>query len=428
MHPVLCALRPLCIILLLALSACGAPARPGEGPPPSADTETSLPAAGDTVRLGALSGDFHTASRPGAGEQFEMSLYADGARGGRGLRVGVARYGGGRPGVGRHPLGPAPGDRLNPGGRIYATYMPPTEGEEDTTRAFVSVAGELVLAESSARRVAGSFRFTAAEYVARWRPDGRRGSGRPSVVEPGAPRVHVSGTFTAGPFDARAQVVCVGTGGPSVVVEVRDPEGRPAAWGTSVVIEEGAFRDSVDGAHPMDALRVGAGERRPGTYRVRLHRPGYRTAVLEGVRAPPAGDPRCNYAEPADVRRVTLERLPDAPAVRSVVVSPPGLGLGLPDDSLRLDAHVDAAPGVSRALRWSSSDTTVARVSPAGVLRARCRAVPGEAVVRATSVANPGAWGEARVTVLAVQHLSRLEGAPAAEQMADCLRRERAAR
>jgi hypothetical protein len=106
---------------------------------------------------------------------------------------------------------------------------------------------------------------------------------------------------------------CSGTGGPSVVVRVRDQRGRPAAFGTTIVIQDGAFRDSVDGAHPLSELTVGAGERRPGTYQVRLYKPGYKPVELTNVKAP--GDTLCHYATPTDIRDVTLEVLPNAPRV-----------------------------------------------------------------------------------------------------------------
>ena len=201
----------------------------------------------------------------------------------------------------------------------------------------------------------------------------------------GALRVHVAGK------------VCVGTGGPSVMVEVRDPKGRPAAIGTTIVIQDGAFKDSVDGAHPHSELHVGAGERRPGRYEVRLYKPGYRAVVLRDVIA--SGDEACQYAEPSDVRKVTLELLPDAPNVRSVVVLPPGMGFGLPKLELQLRAVVDADSGVSTAVRWASSDTTVATISATGLLRSACRALTGNAVITATSLVDPHVRGQASVSV-----------------------------
>ncbi|MEW5926143.1 MAG: Ig-like domain-containing protein [Gemmatimonadota bacterium] len=419
-------------LLLLTVGACtrAAPAGGAADATPVADTAPAsvTPAAarpsvawrGDTVLLAGLTGDFHATTTPefrGGREQFEMTLRAEG-----GLHVGIARYGAGRPGPGRYPL--APLNRADPGGRFYATLT--TGGGRgdaagDTVRAYVSVAGELVVTESSGERVAGSFRFTGAEYSARWRPAGRRGSGSPDRVEPGAPTVEVRGTFTAGRFRPEEMVACAGTGGPSVVVEVRDAEGRPAAIGTTIVIQEGEFRDSVPGTRAWDELRVGAGERRPGTYEVRLYKPGYQPAVLRGVRAPPTGNPRCNYAEPSDVRRVTLRPLPDAPPVRSVVVLPPSAGLGAPGIEVPMTAVVDAAPGVSRAVRWSSSDTTVATVTPDGIVRSRCRRTPGEATITATSVAEPRVRGQGRVSVSAATPMPGLHPPEAAAKLEACL-------
>jgi hypothetical protein len=106
---------------------------------------------------------------------------------------------------------------------------------------------------------------------------------------------------------------CGGTGGPSVLIKVRDKYGRPAASGTTIVIQQDTFKDSVDGRWPMSDLLVGAGNRRPGTYEVRLYKPGYRPIILHDVKAP--GDSLCHYAVPSDIREVTLEPLSNAPRV-----------------------------------------------------------------------------------------------------------------
>jgi hypothetical protein len=218
--------------------------------------------------------------------------------------------------------------------------------------------------------------------------------------------------------------LCVGTGGPSVMVEVRDPQGRPAAIGTTIVIRDGAFKDSVDGARALSELHVGAGERRPGRYQVSIYKPGYKPVVLHDVMAP--GDEHCRYAEPTDVRKVTLELLPNAPKVRSVVVLPPGMGFGLPDLELQLRAIVDAEPDVSHGVRWTSSDTGVATVSPTGILRSKCRATMGKAVITATSVADARVRGQASVTVWRPEVRGLAPGA-AARNAAACLERLRAA-
>ena len=193
---------------------------------------------------------------------------------------------------------------------------------------------------------------------------------------------------------------CVGTGGPSVAVRVRDQRGRPAAFGTTIVIQDGRFKDSVDGSRAaFSDVAVGAGERRPGTYEVRLYKPGYKPIVLHDVKAP--GDTICRYATPSDIREVTLEPLPNAGPVRSVVVLPPAMGLGLPNLTEQMHAIVDADSGVSTAVRWSSSDTMVATVSATGLVRSKCRTAPGEAVISASAVADPRVRGTASVTVYA---------------------------
>lgn len=193
---------------------------------------------------------------------------------------------------------------------------------------------------------------------------------------------------------------CVGTGGPSVVVRVRDPGGRPAAFGTTIVIQEGGFKDSVDGSHAaFSDVAVGAGERRPGTYEVRLYKAGYKPIVLHDVKAP--GDTICRYATPSDIRNVTLELLPNAAPVRSIVVLPPAMGFGLPNLTEQMRAIVDADSGVATEVRWSSSDTTVAKVSASGLVRSQCRTTPGEAVITASAVADPRIYGTSLVTVYA---------------------------
>ena len=215
---------------------------------------------------------------------------------------------------------------------------------------------------------------------------------------------------------------CTGTGGPSVMVEVRDSKGRPAAIGTTTVIQDGAFKDSVDGARSLSELHVRAGERRPGRYEVRLYKPGYRPVVLRDVMAP--GDEHCRYAEPTDVRKITLELLPDAPNVCSVVVLSPGMVFGLPGLEHQLRAVVDANAGVSDAVRWTSSDTTVATISAAGMLRSACRATTGQAVITATSVADPRARGRASVMVLPPE-VRGLAPEAMTRETAECVKRLR---
>ncbi len=222
----------------------------------------------------------------------------------------------------------------------------------------------------------------------------------------------------------RVEVIrCVGSmGDPSVMVEVRDPNGRPAAIGTTIVIQDGAFKDSVDGSRAIGELHVGAGAGRPGRYEVRLYKPGYRPVVLRDVMAP--ADEQCLYADPGDIRKVTLELLPDAPKVRSIVVSPPGVVLGSSDWEKPLRAIVDAESGVSDSVRWTSSDTTVATISATGVLRSTCRATIRRAVITATSVADARIRGHALVTVVP-PHIGSYAPTPMTREAAECLQRLR---
>lgn len=113
------------------------------------------------------------------------------------------RIGGGRPAPGRYALGPLTPSR--PPGAMYATYLDRATDRTDTTRAFVSLSGELTITQSDGGVVAGNFAFIAAEYSALWISQGRgasRGAGTPTDVTDDAPRVRVSGLVSAVPAGA----------------------------------------------------------------------------------------------------------------------------------------------------------------------------------------------------------------------------------
>jgi hypothetical protein len=88
-------------------------------------------------------------------------------------------------------------------------------------------------------------------------------------------------------------------------------------------------------------------------------------------------------------------------------------------------AIVDAAPGISRAVRWRSIDTTVAVVSPTGVLRAQCIASMDSAVITAMSVADPQMRGEAYVYVWPPHDPESLIPESARKPVEECLRKLR---
>ena len=190
--------------LVLGASLAGACAQ-RDPVPAGVELTRADPCAGAThVVCLDLAGAFHaTADRGPSGAermQFELALYARTPSGapGKEYRVGIARYGAGQPAAGRYALEPPePLDRVDPGGRLYAVYLAGARHPGDTTRGFVSVSGELVVTESSAQRLAGTFRFTGREYFAAWSPGGQRGSGTPAEPSADGGTVVVSGTFTA---------------------------------------------------------------------------------------------------------------------------------------------------------------------------------------------------------------------------------------
>ncbi len=112
------------------------------------------------------------------------------------------------------------------------------------------------------------------------------------------------------------EVGCTDEGGASVIAEIRDPAGRPAAIGATMILREGTYADTVGPADVFDELRKAAGNRRPGRYSVVVRKPGYDRIVLQGVVA--QGGP-CGVVTPTVVQ-VKLELTAGAPRVRSIVV------------------------------------------------------------------------------------------------------------
>jgi hypothetical protein len=98
--------------------------------------------------------------------------------------------------------------------------------------------------------------------------------------------------------------------------------------------------------------------------------------------------------------------------------------IGLPDWEEQMRAVVDADSGVSNAVRWSSSDTTVAAISPTGLLRTGCRATAGTAAITAISIADPRMRDYASVTVRPPD-LSGRGPPPTTRKAAECLARLR---
>lgn len=184
---------------------------------------------------------------------------------------------------------------------------------------------------------------------------------------------------------------CLVRGHPLVRVQIRDEAGRPAARGATVAVR------GVDGGSAMgyDTLLVDAGDERIGTFIVDVMKPYYETVTVDNV-IPPTD--RCG-ARTVDVR-VTLRKVPNAPAVRQVVVPRP---ISFADGNLeeRLFAFVEGDPGISQAVTWTAADTTVVRVTADGMLTSVCRATFGQTHVTATALADPSKSASVTIAVSA---------------------------
>jgi hypothetical protein len=98
---------------------------------------------------------------------------------------------------------------------------------------------------------------------------------------------------------------------------------------------------------------------------------------------------------------VRLDLLPDAPAVRQVVLPSHGFGFGWGNLTASLSPQVVAAPGVSHGVTWLSRDESVVTVSANGEIRSRCRATYGSAWVLASSAVDASVSDSVAVTVYA---------------------------
>ena len=123
-------------------------------------------------------------------EQFELILYEPPEPGDRLVMfITLARYGDGRPEVGVYPLAVPHIERwANP---FYASVQ---TFEGDTTRAWVSVKGEVTITASSPERITGSFEFTG--IVARPSKDLYYRTDDFIRLDPDAPRIEVVGSFS----------------------------------------------------------------------------------------------------------------------------------------------------------------------------------------------------------------------------------------
>lgn len=192
--------------------------------------------------------------------------------------------------------------------------------------------------------------------------------------------------------------------GYAVVLRITDSDGRPAALGTTVRLIGSGVDEAVTGRSPEDTI-IAIG-RDPGMYRVEITRPWWVSQVIDRVRvrAPPN---RCGGLRPVELD-IVLALEPGAPAVRQVVAesdhiqvsSNPPYTVSGGDGRRQLTASVEADPGVSTEIDWMSVHPEIASVTSDGVLTVRCRESPIDALIVASSRADPGVFTTIRVTVL----------------------------
>jgi Big-like domain-containing protein len=168
-----------------------------------------------------------------------------------------------------------------------------------------------------------------------------------------------------------------------VDLQVRDPFGRGQAIGTTVVLR--ASDGSTDQGHVADTLHIVGEYNRAGTFSATISRPYYLTQIISKIQATPTPD-GCSV-NTANVP-VTLQLAPDAPPLRAMVIVGAQF-LGAPGQQTQLVAHFDANPGVSTAVTWQSSDTSLATVNANGVVTPKCVTSGGTVKITATSVVNP---------------------------------------
>lgn len=182
---------------------------------------------------------------------------------------------------------------------------------------------------------------------------------------------------------------------PAIVAEVRDQHGTPTAIGAWLT----ATGEGVDilGFGFGDSLELPAYAPAPfrgGQLSVEVEKPWHDVARVEQVNVPGGA---CGIESSARIE-VLLNLRSDAPPVRQVVLPAARyhLGRGL---SVHVPAFVETDEGISQALHWESSDSSVVSVTQSGGITAQCVDPQASAWVTARSVVDPTARDSVPVTV-----------------------------
>ncbi len=193
------------------------------------------------------------------------------------------------------------------------------------------------------------------------------------------------------------------SGGPALVVRVRDTENQPAALGTTVRLEGPGPDQMTTGRDPEGSV-VAAGNR-PGTFDVVITRPWWTSPKRQTIRVPtPVAI--CDGFQTTHLF-VTLGLEPGAPAVRQVVPvsdhigvsSDPPLTRGNWYGRTQMMANLEADSTVSSEIEWFATEPEIADVTLDGVMTATCRKTPVDTWLIARSRADPRVSARVRVTV-----------------------------
>ncbi|HWH50861.1 MAG TPA: hypothetical protein VN651_04920 [Gemmatimonadaceae bacterium] len=177
---------------------------------------------------------------------------------------------------------------------------------------------------------------------------------------------------------------------PSVNLAVKDRAGHGIALGSTVSVEGISTPVPIldsDTTHVFLSPPV-------GTYTLHVGKPFYRDTSILNVTVTVD---ECGRTATTAVS-ATLDLLPDAPAFRSVDI----LGarfLGEPGDKDTLRAYFDAAPDVSRAVSWRLGDTTIASLTPEGIVTDKCTLDGGTETVTVVPAADTTRKTSARFSV-----------------------------
>ena len=180
--------------------------------------------------------------------------------------------------------------------------------------------------------------------------------------------------------------------GPGLVLQVRDPFGRGQAFGTTATVRR--TDGSLAPAEIQDTLNIYSVYGVDGTFSVTLARPFYRDTTIANVVVAFSPQGCLNRT----TIPVTLQLAAGAPPIRAITI----LGaefLDQPGARAQLVAHFDANPGVSTAVTWQLSDTTLVTIDANGLVTAKCSKSGGTENVSAKSIADPSVTASVNIGV-----------------------------